>query len=74
MKFVRCLQGDGEVLIDTENVSHITREIAGKEYLQELIGKTKVDVVFKEVNESLVFFGKDAEKVWDYFISRFNIA
>lgn len=74
MKFVRFSQRDDEVLVDLEDVSHINKKIAGQEYLEELRGKTMVSIVFKEANESLVFFGKDAENVWDNFISKFNIA
>jgi len=67
MKLVRFLQDDGEVLIDLENISHITRETASKEYIEEVRGKIKIDVILKKATKDLVFFGKDAEKVWDYF-------
>ena len=67
MKLIRFPNGDDEVLIDLENVSHIKNEIANKHYIEELIGKTMVSIVFKGINENLVFFSKDAEKVWDYF-------
>ena len=69
MRFIRFPQGDGEVLIDPEKVSHIKkRKRPSNEYgLEEPI----VYVLFGGSNEWVEFNGKDAENVWDYFIEHF---
>jgi len=67
MKLVKFPQGDNEVLIDPEKVSHIKKEIAPEHYIDKLAGKIIVSVLFGAANIWVEFCGKDAEIVWDYF-------
>lgn len=66
MKLIRFPQGDNEVLIDPEKVSHIRKEIAADQ-------QTGIVYVFLSGNEEWEkFIGKDAKNVWDYFTKYFT--
>ena len=65
MRFVRFPQGDDEVLIDSEKISFVSKR-------KQHNGKTIIYVIFDGTPESLDFYGKDAEIVWDYFAEHFN--
>jgi len=65
MKLVRFPQGDNEVLIDPEKVSHIEKRkrVSSGYHPEDPI----IYVLFGGANEWVEFTGKDAEIVWHYF-------
>ena len=69
MRLVRFPQGDGEVLIDPEKVSHIKKRkrLDCEHKLDEPI----VYVLFDGSNEWVEFDGKDGDNVWNYFVEYF---
>ncbi len=75
MKLVRFPNGDNEVLIDPEKVSHIKRERT-PDYRRDFPGSPSpriiVYVLFGGTNEWLEFTDKDAKNVWDYFLDYYT--